>query len=380
MSEVQLYTRETLCDLDWPATLDGDYARRYLTPFFERGAQTFMQNVHYTTLTVAKIDQTIIPITISDFHPENSYTVSPYSHYISYGGFEEVERLKNPPVEALIKMIMHPIAWYFRQSDFDRVVYVNNWLLSTNLYPPMGDGVMQALAESLPRHFPDRAVVFRSVDAQRSPRLFDVLKQAGYRMVLSRQVWLQDPQVSVKTGQFKEDMRHFRRSGYELIDASQIADTDLPRIRDLYSMLYIQKYSPFNPQFTEEFIRLARDCGTLHLKAFCREGRIDAMLGYFVRNGALTAPLFGYDTSLPQKMALYRTLSVQLIREAQEHGVIVHASAGVGPFKKLRGGVPVIEYNAVYDRHLPPARRRPWTLLKFLSDKIAIPVFQKYGF
>ena len=103
-------------------------------------------------------------------------------------------------------------------------------------------------------------------------------------------------------------------------------------------------------------------------------------MGYFVRNGALTAPLFGYDTRLPQRTALYRMLSVLLIREAAERGVIVHASAGVGPFKKLRGGIPVIEYNAVYHRHLPAHRRRPWSLLKVLSDKLAIPIFQKYGF
>jgi hypothetical protein len=377
---LEFYTRETIRDLDWPATPDGDYARRYLIPFFEQGAQAFMRNVHHTTLMVAKMDETIIPITITDFHPENSYTVSPYSHYISYGGFEEVERLNNPIAEAALKAILTPIAAYFRRSDFDRVVYVNNWLLSTNLYPAVERSVIEALAKSLPDRFPDRAILFRSVDAHRNPHLYDALMEAGYRMVLSRQVWFQDPQVSIKTSQFKEDMRHVRRSPYQVIDASEIRDSDLPRLRELYEMLYIQKYSPFNPQFTDAFIRLARDCETLHLKALRHDGRIDAVMGYFVRNGALTAPLFGYDTHLPQHAALYRLLSVQLIREAQTRGLIVHASAGVGPFKKLRGGIPVIEYNAVYDQHLPSSRRRPWSLLRTLSDKIAIPIFRKYGF
>lgn len=380
MVDIRIYTGETIKSLDWPATPDGEYAERYLMPLIRRGPQAFMQNVHNTSLMVAKADQTILPITITDFHPHNSYTVSPYSHYISYGGFEEVERLNNPPVEAAIKAIFKPIAWYFRRTDFDRVVYVNNWLLSTNLYPPMDYPVMSSLAQVLPEMFPDRAVIFRSVDAHRSPRLHYALQQAGYRMVLSRQVWFMEPQSVIKTTQFKEDMRHFRRSKYEVIDASQITDADLPRIKELYDLLYIQKYSHFNPQFTDEFIRLARDCETLHLKALRCDGRIDAVMGYFVRNGALTAPLFGYDTHLPQKTALYRLLTVQLIRDALERGVTVHASAGVGPFKKLRGGFPVIEYNAVYDRHLPALRRRPWSLLKTLSDKIAIPVFQKYGF
>ena len=104
------------------------------------------------------------------------------------------------------------------------------------------------------------------------------------------------------------------------------------------------------------------------------------MVGYFVRNGVMTQPFFGYDTRLPQELALYRLLSLKTLLEGEERGLLVHASAGVGPFKRLRGGVATIEYNAVYDRHLPAARRLPWTLLKVLADKVAVPLFRHYGF
>jgi hypothetical protein len=377
---IELYTRENIGGLDWPETVDGKYARDYLMPFFQNGPGEYMRNVHNTSLMVAKAGNTVLPITMTDFHAENTYTVSPYSHYISYGGFEEVERLNNPIAEAVIKGMLWLIAWWFRQSDFDRVVYVNNWLLSTNLYPSMPPTQIESLAVALPDAFPDRAVIFRSVDEHRNPHLFNALLRCGYRMVLSRQVWFQEPEVSVKTNQFKEDMRHYRKMPYEVVDGSELTDGDLRRVRELYEHLYIEKYSHFNPQFTEAFIRLARDCNLLHFKALRRDGRIDAVMGYFVRNGVMTAPLFGYDTRLPQKLALYRLLSVQLLRDALERGLIVHASAGVGPFKKLRGAVPVIEYNAVYDRHLPRRRRMAWSVLKALADRIAIPVFQKYGF
>jgi hypothetical protein len=186
--------------------------------------------------------------------------------------------------------------------------------------------------------------------------------------------------IGVKTTQFKVDMKRFRRSEYEFVDGSHLTDTDLIRIRELYNMLYIDKYSRFNPQFTEAFFRLAYDCKLLHLKLLRKDEHIDAVMGYFVRNGAMTTPLFGYDTTLPQRTGLYPSLSVYLLREALERELTLHASAGVGPFKKLRGGVPIIEYNAVYDRHLPLRRRMPWSVLKVLADQIAIPVFQKYGF
>jgi hypothetical protein len=58
----------------------------------------------------------------------------------------------------------------------------------------------------------------------------------------------------------------------------------------------------------------------------------------------------------------------------------VHFSAGVGDFKRARGGVNAIEYNAVYDAHLPPARRRPWALLQALMDHAAVPIIRKHGF
>jgi hypothetical protein len=117
----------------------------------------------------------------------------------------------------------------------------------------------------------------------------------------------------------------------------------------------------------------------LHLKALRHNGRLDAIMGYFVRNGLMTQPLFGYDANLPQKDGLYRILSLLTIQEGLSRGLRVHASAGVGKFKKLRGGRSAIEYNAVYHGHLPARQQIPWKIMKNISD-LAIPVFQKNDF
>ncbi|HRJ41176.1 MAG TPA: hypothetical protein PL105_04830, partial [Caldilineaceae bacterium] len=146
MPDVQFYTSEKVSQIVWPETADGKYARRYLLPFLSDGPQAYIRNVHNTELMVAQVGETILPLTVTHFHPDNSYTCSPYSHYISYGGYEEVKRLGNPPVEALIRAALHPVAWYFRRAGLDRVVYVNNWLLSTNLYPGLDEATIRALA------------------------------------------------------------------------------------------------------------------------------------------------------------------------------------------------------------------------------------------
>jgi len=164
-----------------------------------------------------------------------------------------------------------------------------------------------------------------------------------------------------------------------VVDGKALTDGELDRCRELYNRLYLEKYSYYNPQFTEAFLRLARDEGVLHLRALRRDGRIDGVMGFFVRNGLMTQPLFGYDTELPMDEGLYRLLTLITLQEGQARNLLVHASGGVGKFKKLRGGKSVIEYNAVYDRHLPVHRRLPWSILQRISAA-AIPVFQKNDF
>jgi hypothetical protein len=375
----ELFTRENIHAITWPSTPDGDYARRYLLPIMMDGAQKYIKNVYNTQMILAKVDDVILPITVSDFHPDNSYTCSPYSHYVSYGGYEEVKHLNNPPVEALIKLLMGPIARYFRSTDLDKVAYVNNYLLSTNLYPSVNSDQLSALSEALPTWFPDRVIVFRSVDAKKNPHILDTLKEKDYEMVLSRQVWYMDAEEASRTRQYKEDVRTLRSHKYEIVDGKGLSDEDLARSLDLYNMLYLEKYSYYNPQFTFEFMKLARDENTLHLRALRREGKINAVMGFFIRNDAMTQPLFGYDTSLPQTEGLYRLLTLITLQEGLQRNLLVHASGGVGKFKKVRGGKSVIEYNAVYHKHLPAWRQRPWKLIKAIS-KYAIPYFQKKDF
>jgi len=93
----------------------------------------------------------------------------------------------------------------------------------------------------------------------------------------------------------------------------------------------------------------------------------------------MTTPLFGYDLSIPQELGLYRILSLKLIEEATNRELVLHQSSGAGQFKKCRGGVPVIEYNAVYIRHLSLFRRIVWKTVKIISNKIAMPMIIKKG-
>jgi hypothetical protein len=259
---------------------------------------------------------------------------------VAYGGFEEIKRLKHPPVEALIKLVMYPLAWYLRQTEFDKAAYINNWMMPTNLYPSIESDQIKALCAALPKWFPDRAIVFRSVDSFRNPQLYQTLKALGYKMVLSRQVWYLDPVRGVSLKVHREDIRAARKNGH--VESAELRDEEIARGIELYNKLYTEKYSRYNPQFTTDFLRRMRDENLLNIKTIRKDGKVNALMGYFVRNGVMTPPLYGYDTGMPKDNALYRQLTVMTMREAYERGLLLHDSAGVGKFKKKRGTCRVI--------------------------------------
>lgn len=378
---VRRYTRANLAALDWPATPDGDYARRYLTPFILEGPERYLANVHHTEMQAVRVDDVVLPLTLSEYHPDNSYVCSPYTHYITYGQ-EEFRTLGNPAAEALLRALFRPLGAWFRRAAFDRVAFVNNWLLSTNLYPALRPAAAVAVLEHLAAAFPDRAILFRSLDTASNPELCAALRARGCRLTFSRQVYYQDvqaPEVQRKQ-QFRFDRKLLERTPYQVVAGRDLPAGSEARIVDLYNALYLRKYSLYNPQFTPAFVRLALDQDLLTIKAFVRDKRIDAALGYFERRGYITPPLFGYDTTLPQRLGLYRLLSARTSLDALAAGWRVHFSGGVGAFKRHRGGAPALEYNAVYVHHLPAARQRPWRFLHALLDQLAVPVIQRAGF
>jgi hypothetical protein len=62
---------------------------------------------------------------------------------------------------------------------------------------------------------------------------------------------------------------------------------------------------------------------------------------------------------------------------ALEAGLEVNLSAGAASFKRLRGGRPVIEYSAVYDRHLAPGRRFAVRTLARIVNGLGIPMMRR---
>jgi hypothetical protein len=379
-SRVFLYDHANLDELVFPDTADGRYAQAYLEPLVRQGTKSFINNVE-TTLLLARIDQLIVPVTVNEGEYDNAYVCSPYTHYVRYAK-QELSLLQRPLLEKGLSMMLDALGYGLKKSQFNRVVHINNWLLSTNLFPEMSGEQAAAVLHAVKERFPGHAIVIRSLCRTLHPAMLHALRAEGCKLVPSRQIYLyraNDADFGNAKARWllKRDYELLARNGYTFVSQADITDNDLPRIVELYKQLYLDKYSYDNPQFNEAFIALAKESGVLTLNGLRKDGRLDAVMGYFSRNGVMTTPLFGYDTTLPQSLGLYRMLSACLIRQSRERGQLLHESAGAAQFKRNRGAMADFEYSAVYDRHLPFGRRWCWSLLEQLLNRVGVPLMRK---
>lgn len=380
-ANIRLYDGADADRIPWPDTEEGRYARAWLLPFMREGADRYIDNVQTRVMALA-IDDLVLPVTVNDGEYDNSYVVSPYTHYVSYAA-EELKELRSPRLERGLAAILQGIGSLLRIGRINRAVIVNNWMLSTNLYPELKREQAERITAFLADRFPHHAILFRSVNPHDHPELYRALGDGGYRMAASRQVYLLDAgetgaQNSKARWLIKRDERLIASQGYEIVRHEELTMADIPRITALYQALYLDKYSRYNPQFNERFFALALRERTLCLIALRKEGRLDAVLGYFSRSGVMTTPVFGYDTSLPRETGLYRMLSAVLIREAQRLGMWLNESSGAAEFKRNRGAVGHFEYTAAYTRHLPPWRRGCWLVLAGLANRVGMPLMRKF--
>lgn len=368
-------------DIAWPSGDEAAAARRWLAPLLADGPSAMLANAP-CDVGVVRAGDVMLPFTVTrggEPDEEASFVASLFAHYVVYPR-AEAARMAGPAVGSIVGGLLRALAPIARRAGLDRAVLVNNWLVSTNLYPSGAADVAAAVTRALIAAYPDRPIVWRSVDAHGNPALAAALDGVGCRRAFARQVWYQDPAIALRKKQTRADVGLLRRSPYHLVDGAHLGAGDVPRLAALYRQLYLEKYPRQNPQLTDAFLGGALADGRLRFRAFAApDGRIDAALGSFARGGYVTQPVFGYDTARPLEAALYRLLSVQAILDAADAGLTVHASAGVGAFKRLRGGQPVIEWHAAAVAHLPADARWAWAALGFVANRGVAPWVVRRG-
>ena len=344
-----------------------------LSPFLKNGPTLFISNVT-AAIEAVSIAKELLPLTINDKDYGNCFVCSPYGQYVLYG----LDALghKGVFIKSAATAFLAPLGRALKFGSLNRHVSVNNWMMPTNLYPKLAKKDLVKLVEQLLVRYPKHAIVFRSLNRQTNPDLCTWLQELGFSLVASRIIYIFDPldPKAFSSRMYKSDLKLLEKSDYEILSHKDFSLEDAPRIKELYDALYLTKYSRQNVMWTEAFLRHAIQTEALCLIGLKKQGRLDAVAGFVLRGGEMTAPLFGYDPDVPKQEGLYRLICLLVALEAKKRGVILNQSSGAGSFKKLRRAYPVMEYSAVKSCHLGGYQKVAWSVLGKLLNKVGAPI------
>ncbi|MFJ3058255.1 hypothetical protein [Herbaspirillum sp. NPDC087042] len=359
---------------------NGDFAARTLAyASIHRSVPTngFIANLD-TDVAVLTHGQAVIPCTINHGPPGDAWVCSPS---VTYGAYlaEEVDR-------SLPRLLARPArmlcAWPLRmleRAGLDRCVTLNNWMLATNLFPSLDPAALDEWIAQARQRWPTHAIWLRSLNMCHNREWIAHLVARGFRLLPSRQVYLFDAPGRGAHANMQRDFRLLRTTPLSAVTSEDFLDADYQRIETLYAMLYMDKYSRFNPRYRESFFRNWHRKGLLEFSGFRdADGVLQAVVGMFAQDGVVTAPVVGYNTALPVSLGLYRLLMARVLELAMQRGWNINFSAGAALFKRLRGGRAEIEYSAVLDSHLGLRHRSTLSAVRYLASHVGVPLMKRY--
>lgn len=376
-------TPRRLDDTVLPLGNAADDVSPWMHEALRRGARHWVANVDAQVEAVT-VGSTCVPLTILRGPPaQSAYVASLHAAWISYAcaeiaaGTGRWRSLQS----AGANLLAAPLAGLMAVGGLHRAAVVGNHLLSTNLHPAWSSEDIARTTAALTAVCPTRPLALRNVCPAVDAGLVEALTTNGWELVPARRIYVVDPRTPAvwRHNHLKRDRKLLHAKDLELAGPDDIPAEELPTLRALFRQLFLGKHCALNPDFTDAFFRLCHDQRFLDLYALRLDGRAVGVLGVLERDGWVTTPLIGYDTTLPQQLGIYRRLMALLFEEAQRRGCRLHLSSGAGGFKAARGGEAHLESTAVYTRHLPSWRRAAACTFTGLMRRYAPAVLERTG-
>lgn len=313
----------------------------------KEGVEHYISNVK-TRFFFLKVDGHCIPISVNEKEYENAYVTS------NYYAIAHVQH----KVSIFVRPFVRGAGLLLKGIEANRVVIVNNWLLSGALYPQLSGEQLEAVTRFLEERFPSHLVMFRGLTDREHVGIIDGLEDLGYHKFFARKVHYFDPEE--KRG--KRAAYHLRRDRRLMESAGYVVTTrvDVRRFLELYRSIYLEKHTQYAPRYTEAFLQRAIESGFLQMRTIERKGEIVGVFGYCVEGGAMIAPFFGFDAQSERRTEVYRILMLTLIEEAEKLGALLNDGSGGETAKRFRGLKEFNEYALIYTRHLRWHKRLFW--------------------
>jgi uncharacterized protein YlaI len=332
-----------------------------------------------TEIFFIEINNKVIPCTLNNEEYDSTYINSLYAAFILYSR-EEIKKTKNIFLIYGFKLISIFFSFIFKVIKINKVIQINNWLLSTNIVVELEDIEIEKIKEKLLKEYPKHVYLMRSVTEKLNFNTYNNLKKHKFDFMPTRKVYLYDKENKKKNNNIKNDIRLKNKTDFKLrkINCSEdFSEEDFKKIEILYNNLYIDKHSKYNPQYNYLFIKNLVENNLIELYVYEKNNIIEAVGGMFSDKNLLTLPIVGYNTEINQKEGLYRLIILEVLLNIESQNKNLNLSSGVGEFKELRGGKGNNEYAAIYLKHIPFYKRFFWKILiKMLN--VGLKIVEKY--
>lgn len=348
--------------------------------FTENKSTALISNVEteYRILKVA--DGIYFPVTVNNTEWDSSFVCSPYTAYALYSKDELTQKINSKLIQYPLLLIIKLLGKWLRYGQINKNIHINNFLLSTNPYPEWSGLEIAEITNFIKKDYPNHAIIFRSLNQFQHQHLLNIFKKNNYMLIGSRQVYIYDltQESWLKHKNNKHDLTLIKKQKLIYIDHAEM-EPFLEEALQLYQMLYLEKYSKYNPQFTLKYFKTCYYDGIVYFQGYKNsENILKSFSGLFIIENTITSPLVGYDTAAPQKDGLYIHAAQLALLYKFKSNLLLNLSSGAPKFKRMRGGEPSIEYSAVYTKHLSRKRKFILIILQFISNKIGVPLMEKY--
>lgn len=340
------------------------FVKEYFSEIEKYWTKKFIKNIE-VEMKFIEIDNILIPLSFWNLK-ENCYTTS-ILWSIKYA-LEELEKDKNTIKRIIYKFFLKSLYNILKIWKIEENIFVFNLFLSTILYPQISEKTIKNINNFLQKNFPNKAIIYRWINSDITKNLKEILEKEKFYKIASRQIFYFLPKNKeniFKNKSYKEDKRVFEKMWFA-IKWDNFSEEEIWKIKECYDELYLEKYSFYNPQFTQDFYKNILKNPFFSINCLIDKD-VEAVFGYYTIDKQSTTPIFWYKEKNNFSKKLYRQITYLTIKEVLEKWNILNHSSWVWKFKLNRWTKFDIEYIFVYYQNLPFFQKFSWRILIIIS-------------
>ncbi|NDB70030.1 MAG: hypothetical protein EB015_18915 [Methylocystaceae bacterium] len=295
--------------------------------------------------------------------PDMCYLTSLRSHFFDYPALE----LGLGTWRGRVMQLGGQVAWL---CGFDCVSLIANEPFSTNLRSAEQKAQIPDTAVAELHAHPHNWVGVRNLLPEEDGALLEALRERAFVFLPTRVVYLFDARKGrlARSSHLIRDRKNLAKSHLQCCIDTQVTDTDLKAIHQLYHDIYITKHSKLNARYTLKFFHDMICANHMPCLRVYDHSTLVAFALLYQKADQLVVPAVGHARDENNK-GYYRSLFAALADYVEQNKLLLNYSSGAGDFKRRRGGVPVLEWTAI---HAPRHSRFKQRLIRVVADKAKI--------